>query len=235
VDNDHQQTLRLLLSNGIPDPLADFPDGTCAIIDDDRTITVYDGVPDNWRLTAAASWPPEPRLSLCPWVALAPTDTGIVLLNLATTDIAPLPTPVQRSLEMQRNQHTVGVARAQAPRRVHLRDGQVHICSPSGPIRAIPVGAPYTASQEAFERQQAHTFGFLSPALRIVARMISLYGPITTSDLLYRVYPNPSNKDRSTLHVTLSRLRGNPRVDLRRTPDGRLDISLRDTPDGVSA
>jgi hypothetical protein len=223
--------LQLLFSRGVPRPLAELATGSCAVISEDHTISVYDsGLPD-WMLTAHARWPEEIVLTSQPWAALAPaTPTGVVLLNMAVCDVRTLPAEVQMSLEMQHQRYAPLLSSPPdlAPRfRVTVDPGQVRITAGPANTRVLAIGPPYTVTADAYRRHEMMTFSYLSPSLRLVARAISQFGPISTGDLLHRVYAAPSAQNKNALHVTLSRLRHHSKIRLNRLDDGRLTISTR--------
>lgn len=224
--------LQLLLARGVPRPLAGLSAGSCAAISEDHRVTVYDSQPSpEWALTAQARWPDGIDLDSHPWVALAPHSHGVILLNMRTCDVRALPEPVRMSLTMQHQRYSVA---ADAPTlgpqfRVAADSGELRIISPAGHVRALPIGAPYTVTAEAFRQHEQQTFAYLSPALRFVARTIADHGPLSTNDLLHRVFPAPTSANKKSLHVTLSRLRQHPRVTLERLENDRLRIAHRVT------
>jgi hypothetical protein len=234
--------LQLLFSRGVPRPLSELATGSCAVISEDHTISVYDSSSPDWMLTANARWPEEIVLTSQPWAALAPTaPAGVVLLNMAVCDVRALPAEVRMSLEMQHQRYAPLPASSPdlAPRfRVTVDPGQVRITAGPANTRVLAIGAPYTVTADAYRRHEVMTFSYLSPSLRLVARAISQFGPISTGDLLHRIYTAPSAQNKSALHVTLSRLRRNPQIHLSRLEDGRLTISNRagsaDIPDQLA-
>lgn len=224
------KVLQLLLSRGIPRPLSLLTSGSCAVISDTHTIAVHDSSDSpEWTLTAQARWPEEFQFSSHPWAAIAPAGSGgVVLLNMAVCDIGALPTDVRMSLLMQQQRYSpdpLPVSDLSPRYRVTLDSMQLFVAAATGAKRVIPVGAAFTVSDEAYRRHEQMTFSYLSPSLRIVARAISQFGPLSTNDLLHRVYPAPTANNKSALHVQLSRLRKDPRITLSRDADGRLMIS----------
>ncbi|MDX1886905.1 hypothetical protein [Mycolicibacterium sp. 120270] len=220
--------LQLLLSRGVPRPLSGLSTGSCAVLSQENTISVFDSEAADWTLTAQARWPEDIALDSHPWAALAPHESGVVLLNMTACDISALPVEVRMSLEMQHQRYSPASTPAStlAPRfRVVTDSGQVRITAPTGTTRVLPIGAAYTVTEDAYRRHEELTFSYLSPSLRVVARAISLFGPLSTNDLLHRVYPAPTDKNKSALNMTLSRLRHHPRVNLDRLDDGRLTIT----------
>jgi hypothetical protein len=222
--------LQLLFSRGVPRPLSELATGSCAVISEDHTISVYDSGSPDWMLTAHARWPEEIVLTSQPWAALAAAPTGVVLLNMAVCDVRTLPAEVRMSLEMQHQRYAPlpSLPPDLAPRfRVTVDPGQVRITAGPANTRVLAIGAPYTVTTDAYRRHEMMTFSYLSPSLRLVARAISQFGPISTGDLLHRVYTAPSAQNKNALHVTLSRLRRHPQIRLNRLDDGRLTISTR--------
>lgn len=220
--------LHLLFARGVPRPLAGLSAGSCAALSEDHRITVYDSQPSpEWALSAQARWPDEIDLDSHPWVALAPHSHGVILLNMRSCDVRALSEPVRMSLNMQHQQYSVATdPAALGPQfRVAADSGELRITSPAGHVRVFPIGAPYTVTAEAYRQHEEQTFSYLSPALRIVARAIADHGPLSTSDLLHRVFPAPTSENKKSLHVTLSRLRHHPRVTLERLGDDRLRIA----------
>ena len=230
--------LELLLTRGVPRPLAELSTGSCAVLSEDHTIYVYDSQSPEWTLTAAARWPEEIQLNSHPWAAVAPSaQTGVVLLNMATCDIYALPREVRMSLEMQYQRYAAVPPPSSdlSPRfRVVIDSGQLRVMAPSGHSRVLPIGVPFTVTAEAFRRHEWMTFSYLSPSLRVVAWAISQFGPLSTSDLLHRVYPAPTSNNKTALNMTLSRLRHHPRVSLARLEDGRLTITQAAASDEAS-
>lgn len=223
------QVLQLLLSRGVPRPLSAQTKGSCAILSDDRCITVYDSDAADWTLTAQARWPDELQFDAHPWAAIAPAATGgVVLLNMMSCDLSGLPAEVRKSLLMQQQRYAADPLPAStlAPRyRVTLGSMQLHVSAPSGARRTVPVGgAAFTVSDDAYRRHEQLTFAYLPPSLRVVARALAEFGPLSTEDLLHRLYPAPTPANKSALAMRLSRLRSNPRIDLDRLPDQRLII-----------
>lgn len=221
--------LQYLFSRGVPRPLSWQSTGSCAVISDDLLISVYDtATSPEWTLTAQARWPESAALDAHPWAALAPHNDGVVLLNMAACDVSALPPGVRMSLEMQQQQYAPGAPppAALAPRfRIAAEPGQLRITAPAGTTRVVPIGAPYTVTADAYHRHEQATFAYLSPSLRVIARAISDFGPLSTSDLLHRVYPAPTAQHKAALKTTLSRLRNHSRVALTRLDDGRLTIA----------
>ncbi|MGD9622281.1 MAG: hypothetical protein AB7G47_19830 [Mycolicibacterium sp.] len=221
--------LQLLLSRGVPQPLATLATGSCAALSDDHVLSVYDcEIAPAWTLTAAARWPETIMLDAHPWAALAPHNHGVILLNMATCDTSALPAGVRMSLDMQHQRYAPAARPASAltPRfRVTTDSGELHIAAPSGSTRVLPIGPAFTVTADAYDRHEEQAFAFLSPSLRVAARAISDFGPLSTNDLLHRLYPTPTRADKAALHMSLSRLRHHPRVSLTRLDDGRLTIS----------
>ena len=142
------QVLQLLLSRGVPRPLSAQTKGSCAILSDDRCITVYDSDAADWTLTAQARWPDELQFDAHPWAAIAPAATGgVVLLNMMSCDLSGLPAEVRKSLLMQQQRYAADPLPAStlAPRyRVTLGSMQLHVSAPSGARRTVPVGGAAT-------------------------------------------------------------------------------------------
>lgn len=220
--------LQLLLSRGVPYPLANLTTGSCAALSGEHMLSVYDcEIAPAWTLAATARWPETSTLDAHPWAALAPHSHGVVLLNMTTCDLSALPAGVRMSLDMQLQRYapTARPAAALSPRfRVSADSGELRITAPSGSTRVLPIGPAFTVTPEAYDRHEEQTFAFLSPGLRVVARAISDFGPLSTNDLLHRLNPAPTRADKSALHMSLSRLRHHPRVSLSRLDDGRLTI-----------
>ncbi|MCT7373004.1 hypothetical protein [Mycolicibacterium llatzerense] len=220
--------LQLLFTRGVPRPLAGLEAGSCAAVSDDQTITVYDSQPSpDWSLTARARWSESIDLDAQPWVALAPHSHGVILLNMRTCNISALPEPVRMSLQMQHDRYSaIPLPTGTEPQfRIAVDAGALRITTPAGQTRALPIGAPFTVTAEAYRLHEQKTFAYLSPALRVVARTIDDHGPLSTSDLLHRVHPAPTNDNKKSLHVNLSRLRHHPRIQLGRDGEGRLTIA----------
>jgi len=223
--------LQLLLTRGVPAPLDALSAGSAAIIGEDHSIAVFDSAGPQWTLTAAARWPESVTANAHPWAALAPHSSGVLLLNMATCDVDALPAEVRMSLDMQRHRHgppTLAPAAAGGRFRVVIDSGELRISAAAGGVRAVPIGAPYTVTADAYRRHEVTTFSYLSPSLRVVARAIAQFGPLSTNDLLHRVYPSPTDKNKAALNMTLSRLRQHPRISLDRLDDGRLTITAAD-------
>lgn len=227
--------LRSVLLRGTPDPLAGLSMGTFAVIDDSARIVVYAPVQDHaWTLNAQGSWPAAggDRGARHVWGAIAPANGGgVVLVNLSVVDISGLPDSVQWCLRLQNARHGMrALGSARGLSRVVLRDG---VLTFTGVERVVRIGAPYTATEEAYREQSDAAFEFLSPALQTVARVISRRGPISRVQLADTLYDRPSNGDRAALDVTLSRLRQHPRVCLERGVDGLLSIRLVEPDDAA--
>lgn len=216
--------LRSLLLDGTPDPLSALDVGVYGVIDSSGRICVHAALPDSaWSLSAQCSWPAGRRVVGNVWAAIAPDhDGGVVVINLARVDISRLPESVQCCLRLQNARHGLRVS---APGRCSpqavMREG---VLTFTGLDRFVRIGAPYTATEAAYQEQAESAFEFLSPALQAVARVISVYGPLSRAEVASRVYEGPSDNDRSALEMTLSRLRRHPRVRLERGDDGLLSI-----------
>lgn len=221
------QVLQLLLSRGVPLPLAGLSAGSCAVVSEDHRLSVFDSAAPEWTLTAQARWPEIFTPNAHPWAALAPQSAGVVLLNMAACDISALPAGVRMSLDMQQQRHIPTPTRPAAGERfrVSLDSGELRITTPAGGVRALPIGAPYTVTPDAFRRHEEVTFSYLSPSLRVVAQAIAQFGPLATGELVHRVHPAPTDKNKAALNMSLTRLRRHPRVTLVRLDDGRLTIT----------
>jgi hypothetical protein len=218
--------LRWLLIDGTPDPLANLSVGTYAVIDDSARITVFAPLSDHaWTLSAQASWPGRRRAVRNVWAAIAPADSGgVVVVNMSAVDISGVPGAVQWCLRLQNARHGLRALRSmRGLSRAVLRDG---VLTFTGLERVVRIGPPYTATAEAYREQADAAFEFLSPALQTVARVIAQQGPVSRVALAAELYDNPSDRDRSALEMTLSRLRQHPRVRLERGDDGLLTIAL---------
>lgn len=221
-----------LFERGVPEPLAGLSDGSCAALSNDDQITVYDSqVSPEWTLVARAHWPASIILDSHPWAALAPHNHGILLLNMTACDVSSLPEPVRMSLDIQHQRYAShSPSPVLGPQfRITVGAQQLRITASSGSTRALPIGAPFTVTEQAYRLHQQKTFAFLTPTLRKVARAIADYGPLSTHELLSRVYPGAGRKDLNNLHVQISRLRADDRITVTRLDDGRLTIALATT------
>lgn len=224
------QVLQLLFSRGVPRPLAELSSGSCAALSENHLISVYDSDSSpGWTLTAQARWPEAIAYDAHPWAALAPCNEGVVLLNMSVCDVSGLPVEVVMSLKMQQQRYTVPppAATPTARFRISVDAGQLRVAAPWGTTRVLPIGAAYTVTAEAFQRHEDLTFSYLSVALRVAARAISDFGPLTTDDLLHRLHPAPTVANKQALNMSLTRLRRHPRILLERLADGRLTITQR--------
>lgn len=221
------ELLQRLLTRGVPAPLASLSSGSAAILAADHTITVFDSVGSQWTLQATARWLASSTSITHPWAVLAPHPSGLALLNMATCDVSALPEAVRMSLDMQRHRHAHAASAPEGRFRVLLHSHEAHITAPAGAVRVVPIGTPYTVTAEAYRRHEEVTFSFLSPSLRVAARTIAQFGPLSTEELLHRVYPTPSANNKAALNMTLTRLRKHPRVVLSRGEDGRLTVAAQ--------
>jgi hypothetical protein len=222
----HRDILRSLLLNGPPTPLGDLSLGTYAIIDESARITVFAALADHaWTLSANGSWPAQPRAAHNVWAVIAPADSGgEVLVNLSTVDISGLPDSVQWCLRLQNARHGLrALPSSRGCSRAVLRDGALTF---TGLDRLVRIGAPYTATEDAYLDQADTSFEFLSPALQTVARVIAHIGPVARPALAAALYKEPSDRDRAALEMKLTRLRQHPRVRVERGADGLLTIEL---------
>ena len=140
-----------------------------------------------------------------------------MLLNTSAVNLAGLGDNVRWCVLAQHARHGLRDLPKRGACSVAISDGSLAFSGVPGVVR---IGVPYTTTEQSYRQQCEAAFGFLSPALRTVARLIAEHGPITRRQIAAHLDTGRTHARRDPLDMTLSRLRAHPKIHLRTSPAG---------------